>query len=59
VRCRFCKRKLKDAVSIRLGAGKGCLRKFKGYRQARKIEARGQLTLFSRRPWSYTKALTK
>jgi len=55
-RCRFCKRPLKSPQAIRLGAGGTCLRKFKGFKAARKIEAQGQMLLFPRKPWGYKKA---
>jgi len=42
-RCRFCKRPLKSPQAIRLGAGGTCLRKFKGFKAARKIEAQGNI----------------
>lgn len=56
MKCRFCRRPLRSEKSRRLGAGSSCLRKFKGYRAAKKLEMAGQLSLFSRRPWGYKKA---
>jgi hypothetical protein len=48
MRCTFCNRPLRTAKARRLRAGAGCLKKFPGYRDQKKVELEGQLNLFRR-----------